>query len=147
MARSDEAEAFFHAVYSAVQEVPHGKVTSYGHIARLIGTRKIAHPYYNVTKGTNWLNNEAQRPRQVGICLKHLSTDENARFNSSNVPWQRIIGSQGKISPRSQPSGARNQAIALEREGVTVMNGAMGELMIDLDVYGWFPDILPSEDE
>jgi methylated-DNA-protein-cysteine methyltransferase-like protein len=40
MARSDEAEAFFHAVYRAIQEIPHGKVTSYGHIARLIGTRR-----------------------------------------------------------------------------------------------------------
>jgi methylated-DNA-protein-cysteine methyltransferase related protein len=40
MPRTDEAEAFFHAVYSAIQEIPHGKVTSYGHIARLVGTRK-----------------------------------------------------------------------------------------------------------
>lgn len=39
MARSDEAQAFFHAVYSAVQEIPHGKVTTYGHIAALVGTR------------------------------------------------------------------------------------------------------------
>lgn len=41
MPRTDEAEAFFHAVYSAIQEIPHGKVTSYGHIARLIGTREL----------------------------------------------------------------------------------------------------------
>jgi len=40
MARSDEAEAWFHAVYTAVQEIPHGKVTSYGHIARLVGKRE-----------------------------------------------------------------------------------------------------------
>jgi methylated-DNA-protein-cysteine methyltransferase related protein len=40
MARSDEAEAFFYAVYAAVQEIPHGKVTSYGHIAKLIGLRE-----------------------------------------------------------------------------------------------------------
>lgn len=40
MPRSDEATAFFYAVYSAVQEIPHGKVTSYGHIARLVGTRE-----------------------------------------------------------------------------------------------------------
>jgi hypothetical protein len=40
MPRTDEAEAFFYAVYSAIQEIPHGKVTSYGHIARLIGTRE-----------------------------------------------------------------------------------------------------------
>jgi 6-O-methylguanine DNA methyltransferase, DNA binding domain len=39
MPRTDEAAAFFHAVYSAVQEIPPGKVTSYGHIAKLIGTR------------------------------------------------------------------------------------------------------------
>ena len=39
--RSDEAQAFFHAVYRAVQEIPYGKVTSYGHIAKLIGTRKF----------------------------------------------------------------------------------------------------------
>lgn len=43
MARSDEAAAFFHAVYCAVQEIPHGKVTSYGHIAKLVGTRAY-HP-------------------------------------------------------------------------------------------------------
>jgi methylated-DNA-protein-cysteine methyltransferase-like protein len=43
MARTDEAEAFYHAVYAAVQEVPEGKVTSYGHIAKLIGTRECMH--------------------------------------------------------------------------------------------------------
>lgn len=40
MTRSDEAEWWFNAVYSAVQEVPHGKVTSYGHIAALLGKRE-----------------------------------------------------------------------------------------------------------
>lgn len=40
MNRSDEANAWFEAVYSAVQEIPHGRVTSYGHIASLIGRRK-----------------------------------------------------------------------------------------------------------
>jgi methylated-DNA-protein-cysteine methyltransferase-like protein len=39
MPRSDEAQAFFHAVYRAVQEIPQGKVTTYGHIAKLVGTR------------------------------------------------------------------------------------------------------------
>lgn len=45
MARTDEAEAFFHAVYTAIQETPIGKVTSYGHIARLVGTRKPLHHF------------------------------------------------------------------------------------------------------
>ena len=41
MARSDEAEWWFNAVYEAVQQIPRGKVTSYGHIARLLGRRKF----------------------------------------------------------------------------------------------------------
>ena len=39
MPRTDEAEHGFNAVYSAVQEIPHGHVTSYAHIARLLGQR------------------------------------------------------------------------------------------------------------
>ncbi|CZR53167.1 related to MGMT family protein [Phialocephala subalpina] len=125
MARTDEAEAFFHAVYSAIQEIPYGKVTSYGHIARLIGT--------------------PQRPRQVGVCLKHLSSDPAMSFHNGNVPWQRVINSKGVISPRGHPSGAANQAQALRGEGVTVNTGSLGELSVDLVEYGWFPRQLPSE--
>ncbi|KAL2117295.1 hypothetical protein VTJ04DRAFT_9463 [Mycothermus thermophilus] len=127
MARSDEAATFYYAVYSAVQEIPPGRVTTYGHIAKLIGT--------------------PQRPRQVGVCLKHLPTDTTKRFHHLNVPWQRVINSRGVISPRSaHPAGARNQAAALQAEGVRVTTGALGELMVDLAEYGWFPDVLPSEE-
>ncbi len=52
MPRTDEAEVFFYAVYSAIQEIPYGKVTSYGHIARLIGTR-IAAFYYTLIRCGN----------------------------------------------------------------------------------------------
>ncbi len=60
MPRSDEAQAFFHAVYSAVQEIPPGKVTSYGHIAKLVGTRgsppppphHLAHPLHLASSPT-----------------------------------------------------------------------------------------------
>lgn len=45
---------------------------------------------------------------------------------------------------RSQPSGARNQAQALEAEGVTVGRSAMGELTVDFAEHGWFPTSLPS---
>jgi len=40
MPRTDEAAAFFTAVCLAVQEIPYGKVTTYGHIATLVGTRE-----------------------------------------------------------------------------------------------------------
>ena len=40
MTRSEEAEAFFAAVYQAVQEIPESRVTTYGHVAALIGRRE-----------------------------------------------------------------------------------------------------------
>jgi len=46
---------------------------------------------------------------------------------------------------RSQPSGSQNQAAALRAEGVTVTSGALGELMVNFDQFGWFPRRLPSE--
>ena len=50
-------------------------------------------------------------------------------------------------TPRSQPSATLNQATALQAEGVQVTTSAMGELMVDLREYGWFPRSLPSEDD
>ena len=38
--RSEEAYLWFSTVCEAIQEIPPGKVTSYGHIARLVGKRK-----------------------------------------------------------------------------------------------------------
>ena len=43
------------------------------------------------------------------------------------------------------PGGATRQAVSLRREGVTVAVGALGELIVDLGAYGWFPEYLPSE--
>jgi hypothetical protein len=47
---------------------------------------------------------------------------------------------------RDQPSGAQNQAAALQQEGIVVTRGNLGELLVDLSVYGWFPRHLPSEE-
>lgn len=44
------------------------------------------------------------------------------------------------------PDGAQRQASFLRREGVTVGSGSLGELTVDLEAYGWFPDLLPSEE-
>ncbi|KAK4871126.1 hypothetical protein LT330_000363 [Penicillium expansum] len=126
MPRSEEAEWWANAVYEAIQEVPRGKVTSYGHIARLLG--------------------EPQRPRQVGVCLKVLASPESgSHFNSNTVPWQRVINSKGMISHRSGPGSAERQAEALAQEGVEVTTDSMGEMYVDFSRYGWFPSELPSE--
>ncbi|KAK2625853.1 hypothetical protein QTJ16_005165 [Diplocarpon rosae] len=147
MPRTDEAEAFFDAVYTAVQEIPYGKVTSYGHIARLIGTPVSPRRTNSSLNNTKASSISAQRPRQVGMCLKHLSPDPTHTFHNNNVPWQRVINSKGVISPRNRahPSGAASQARALRSEGVTVSTGSFGELSVDLGEHGWFPRQLPSE--
>ncbi|PLN79665.1 hypothetical protein BDW42DRAFT_186601 [Aspergillus taichungensis] len=127
MPRTDEAEFWFNAVYEAVQEIPRGKVTSYGHIALLLG--------------------EPKRPRQVGICLKHLpQPDSDNHFHAGNVPWQRVVNAKGMVSHRG-PGSAQRQADALREEGVDVSEDAMGEFYIDLARFGWFPSMLPSERE
>lgn len=38
--RSEEAYVWFSTVCEAIQEIPPGKVTSYAHIAKLVGKRK-----------------------------------------------------------------------------------------------------------
>jgi hypothetical protein len=48
---------------------------------------------------------------------------------------------------RSQPGGSRSQAEALEAEGVEVETNAMGEHSVDFSRYGWFPEVLPSEED
>ena len=35
----------------------------------------------------------------------------------------------------------------MRRENVEVSEGAMGELSVSFAIYGWFPDVLPSEDD
>ncbi|VDB98131.1 unnamed protein product [Peniophora sp. CBMAI 1063] len=108
----DSAE--FHAeVYRVVRLIPHGRVTSYGHIAKLIGM--------------------PNHSRHVGQALKYLGADLDPP-----VPWQRVIGSSGTISPRGE-GGAQRQREALEAEDVEVREGRTGDLLVDLKTYGWFP--------
>lgn len=130
--QSEATQAWYHAVYKAVQVVPHGKCTTYGHIARLLGS--------------------PERARQVGVCLRHLPAFEPARpqghaFHSHNVPWQRIINARGGISSRGDGGGGANrQVVALRAEGVAVAEPAEGgsEATVDLKAYGWFPEALPD---
>lgn len=131
--QSDEAAWWFQAVYSAIQQVPHGQVTSYGHIAKLLGYPK--------------------RARQVGVCLKHLPSFNPADpemyfFHDQNVPWQRVINSKGGISARGDNGLAANRQVEkLRDEGVEVTEGrGIEEAHVDFGRYGWFPSRLPNSE-
>ncbi|KAF8699579.1 6-O-methylguanine DNA methyltransferase, DNA binding domain, partial [Rhizoctonia solani] len=125
----DAAE--FHAqVYAAVRQIPIGRVTSYtasnptfssGHIAKIVGMPRHS--------------------RHVGQALKFLP-------DGSDIPWQRVIASNGTISSRGPgTTGADRQRGALEAEGVEVSQSTPGGglMKVNLSEYGWFPD--PSEVE
>ena len=133
MPQTEEAQWWFQAVYSAIQQIPHGQCTSYGHIAALLG-----YP---------------QRARQVGVCLKHLPDFDPSGpgrhfFHSENVPWQRVVNAKGGISPRGDGGlAAARQVTKLRAEGVEVQDGRAGEeSWVDLGTWGWFPRSLPGED-
>jgi methylated-DNA-protein-cysteine methyltransferase-like protein len=83
---------FYLAVYAAVRAIPRGRVTTYGAIARRLGA----------TRGA----------RAVGWALRALG-----RTRRPPVPWHRVVGSGGRISPRDG-SGMAEQRRRLLLEGV-----------------------------
>ena len=93
MPRSDEAEAFFWGVYAAVQEIPHGRVTTYGHIAALIGMR------------------ECHRGRIYAL-IHHL-TSERGEMNSPTPQTGRHLP---QTPPRSGQHDRRNRHALPQRE-------------------------------
>lgn len=79
---------------------------------------------------------------------------------NTDVPWQRVVSSAGKISSRGPGTdGAQRQREALEEEGVEVQVGQSGSLSVNFSQVGWFPehitvenranqsDLQPTEDE
>ncbi|KAH3662273.1 hypothetical protein OGAPHI_005522 [Ogataea philodendri] len=124
---SGEQLAFHHAVFTETSRIPFGHATSYGQIAR-----RIYRP---------------QNARQVGMSLKNMDT--YTRFfddpEFANLPWWRVVNSQGVISKRERAESVVTQAELLQREGVEVHQRG-GEYFIDLNQYGWFEDPSDTED-
>jgi len=91
-------------ILEVIALIPYGKVATYGQIAKLAGLPKHA--------------------RLVGYVLKHLD-------KSSEIPWYRVINSQGKISvTRINQQGENVQQSLLEQEGIYLLNGKVS-LKID----------------
>lgn len=103
-------QAYYEQVWTLVRQIPRGKVASYGQIALML-------PPPN---GVEFEAYKAFGPRWVGGAMAACPDD---------VPWQRVINSQGKISERA---GAERQRFLLEEEGVVFMKDK-----VDLKKYGW----------
>ncbi|MCZ8344628.1 MAG: MGMT family protein [Leptospira sp.] len=105
------SEHFFESVYEVVKKIPKGKVTTYGHIALLLGKPRAA--------------------RVVGYALNALQKDLE-----TSIPWQRVINAKGQISFKGEVLRANLQKKLLEKEKI-VFNTKTE--IVDFEVYGWFP--------
>lgn len=94
------------AVISWVKKIPRGRVATYGQIARLAGKPHGA-------RGVGWI---------LHSCAE-----------SHDLPWQRVLNSQGRISFSPKSSEFREQRKLLEKEGVEFLT----DRALDLKAYQW----------
>ena len=105
-----DPQRYYERVWQLVRQVPRGKVATYGQIALML-------PAPN---GADLETYKAYGPRWVGGAMAACPED---------VPWQRVINSQGKISKRPGPEKQRQ---LLEAEGIEFVKDK-----VDLKKYGW----------
>jgi methylated-DNA-protein-cysteine methyltransferase related protein len=105
--------AFNALVWEITRQIPTGKVCTYGQIAGMIPP----------PTGMNQHDYDAFGPRWVGGAMAACPAD---------VPWQRVINSQGKISLR-KGGGQEVQRGLLEGEGVVFDDRGR----VDLSQYRW----------
>jgi methylated-DNA-protein-cysteine methyltransferase related protein len=86
---------FFERVYEIARQIPEGKVTSYGAIAKALGTARSA--------------------RMVGWAM-------NASHNLEDVPAHRVVNRKGLLSGKHHFDGTNLMQQLLENEGIEVID-------------------------
>lgn len=108
---SPNPQAFNARVWDIVRQIPPGRVTSYGQIAAMIPP----------PPGMDPKSYDAFAARWVGGAMAACPQD---------VPWQRVINSQGKLSLRA---GLDLQRQLLESEGIEFDERGR----VDFKKFGW----------
>lgn len=98
------AASVYARIYDIVRQIPRGRVATYGQVAAIEGHCSA---------------------RMVGYAM--------AALGQADVPWQRVINGQGRISERSSGGGTLRQRLKLMQEGV--LFDSKGR--IDFEVFGW----------
>ena len=101
--------SFFEYVYEVARLVPRGRVTTYGAIAKYLGTAKSA--------------------RLVGYAMN------GAHFQKQPVPAHRVINRNGLLSGRHHFNPPESMQENLEKEGVKVKN----HQVVDFEKLFWDP--------
>jgi methylated-DNA-protein-cysteine methyltransferase related protein len=102
-------ESFFDKVYEVVKLIPYGRVTSYGAIARYLGT--------------------AGSSRMVGWAM-------NASHSTSdNIPAHRVVNRNGVLTGKFHFGGPNTMQQLLESEGIKVVN----DQIVNYSQHFWDP--------
>lgn len=88
-------ENFFERVYEIARQIPYGKVTSYGAIAKALGTASSA--------------------RMVGWAM-------NASHDLEDVPAHRVVNRKGLLTGKHHFEGTNLMQQLLESEGIKVVD-------------------------
>tara|TARA_R110000823_G_scaffold302797_1_gene424086 strand:- start:383 stop:718 length:336 start_codon:yes stop_codon:yes gene_type:complete len=86
---------FFERVYEVARQIPYGKVTSYGAIAKALGAARSA--------------------RMVGWAM-------NASHNREDVPAHRVVNRVGLLSGKHHFDGTNLMQQLLESEGIEIID-------------------------
>ena len=96
-----ENENFFQKVYKVAEQIPYGKVTSYGAIAKYLGAARSA--------------------RMVGWAM-------NVAGGIENVPAHRVVNKVGLLTGKHHFDGTNLMQQLLENEGVVVIDSQIQNL-------------------
>lgn len=88
-------ENFFQKVYEVARQIPHGRVTSYGAIAKYLGAARSA--------------------RMVGWAM-------NNSGNMEDVPAHRVVNKAGLLTGKHHFDGTNLMQQLLESEGIEVVD-------------------------
>ena len=86
---------FFDRVYKVVKQIPYGRVTNYGSIAKYLGSAKSS--------------------RAVGYAL-------NASHNLADVPAHRVVNKVGLLTGKHHFFGSNLMKDLLESEGIEIVD-------------------------
>jgi methylated-DNA-protein-cysteine methyltransferase-like protein len=95
------SDNFFERVYVIARRIPYGKVTSYGAIAKVLGSARSA--------------------RMVGWAM-------NAAHNLEDVPAHRVVNKKGLLTGKHHFDGTNLMQQLLESEGVVVVDNQIMDL-------------------
>lgn len=100
---------FFESVYEVVKLIPFGKVTSYGAIARYLGSAKSS--------------------RMVGWAMNQ------SHFLKDKMPAHRVVNRNGLLTGKAHFEDPEQMIILLENEGLTIKN----DTIMNFEKHFWDP--------